>query len=99
MSDHSDDTWFDREMCPPPCDAMHERYACCGAPVEDCAHDSSQHREVATLAELLQTRGILTDLIAELRDETGTWFPAGAALRVEAMVNRAEARLKEVQGE
>lgn len=27
-------TWFDREVCP--CGAMHERYECCGTPVDDC---------------------------------------------------------------
>jgi hypothetical protein len=27
-------TWFDRDLCP--CGAMHERYACCGLPVDHC---------------------------------------------------------------
>lgn len=30
----SDDTWFDREICP--CGDMHERFDCCGTPVDDC---------------------------------------------------------------
>ena len=32
-------TWFDREVCP--CGAMHERWTCCGLPVDGCdLHDN-----------------------------------------------------------
>jgi hypothetical protein len=28
------DTWFDRELCPPPCGWMHDRCVKCGLPVD-----------------------------------------------------------------
>lgn len=43
-----------------------------------------------------QIERVLTDLITELREETERWFPAGAALRVEGMADRAEKRLREL---
>lgn len=52
MGDHSDETWFDREICP--CGMMHERYACCGTPVDACGLENRH------------ATAILTDLIAEL---------------------------------
>jgi len=30
------DTWFDREMCPPPCGMMHTRCQWCGRAVDGC---------------------------------------------------------------
>lgn len=86
MGDHSDETWFDREICP--CGMMHERYACCGTPVDACGLENRH------------ATAILTDLIAELREgyESDPYL-GGWHLRAVAMMqaaDRAEARLREL---
>lgn len=35
----SDDNWFDRSVCPEPCNMMHTRCSDCGRPLGGCAHD------------------------------------------------------------
>jgi len=34
------DVWFDRNVCPDPCGAMHQRCDQCGAPIGGCANDT-----------------------------------------------------------
>ena len=55
------DTWFDREVCS--CGVMHERYDCCGDPVDYCGS-----HECCPWPEPPPERAILQDLIAELRE-------------------------------
>lgn len=35
----SDDTWFDREVCPEPCGMMHTRCKGCGTDADGCHWD------------------------------------------------------------
>lgn len=41
-----DNNYFDREVCPEPCNTMHTRCKACGCAINGCAHDTGRLRHV-----------------------------------------------------
>lgn len=69
----------------------------------DAYQQGRDDEAIACRTEVLQTRGILLDLIAELRRSAKGYLSPGAyAITVKEqlwMADRAEARLREIEGE
>lgn len=50
------DNWFDREICPEPCDKMHMRCRQCGAALDGCRHEIEKIVGQMTTANLPMCR-------------------------------------------
>lgn len=48
----ANDNWFDREICPEPCDAMHMRCRRCGSALDGCPHEIEKTVDRMTTANL-----------------------------------------------
>lgn len=74
--EHRGDSWFDRTICPEPCDTMHQRCSRCGSPVDRChLHPSQDHWPMHVQWENRHTvPAEVCDTCSDVAN--GSWVPA-----------------------
>ena len=90
-------TWFDRSICPEPCDTMHDRCTECGKAVDGCDHDEPTDRATfrdAATGQYVTAEHAATNPDTTVREDDSRARELQARLdAVVALVDAADARM------